>query len=90
MVDEKDKALRTSTLLHDLKGPVQNAKQFTLEISNTISSLQAIIASNPNGMDAKQIELAKELMSEDFQPCLKYLSESIALLEARIADYENT
>lgn len=88
-MDKNNKTDSTGALLHDLKGPVQNAKQFTMEIRDAVVSVQSIIESNPNGLDVKHLDLIKDLMLKDFQPCLKYLSESIDLLESRIRDYEN-
>ena len=45
-MDKNNKTDSTGTLLHDLKGPVQNAKQFTMEIRDTVVSVQSIIESN--------------------------------------------
>ena len=90
MAQEENDADHRSTLLHDLRGPVHNAKHLTLEINETMLSVLAIVESNPNGIDATQIDLIKELMSEDFGPCLKHLSQTITTLETRIQAYENS
>ena len=75
-------------LLHDMKGPVTNAQGFTNECTEVLSILQSLIENNNDGLNEEQVRTAHELIVEDLQPCLNYLSQTIVTLTERIQYYE--
>jgi len=74
--------------LHDMKGPIVNARGFANMSVDTLDNLRLLIEENSLGMSAEQVHSAHNLVIEDLQPYLAYLCQTIVTMEERIHRYQ--
>ena len=75
-------------LLHDLRGPVVNAKALGTELSDSIADLSTAIEKTGPGLSDQHRERIDGIISQDIVVCTDLLKLSIDTLEERIREIE--
>ena len=82
------KPAKRDNLLHDLKGPITNARGFQREIGVEIAALKQTMEYSKHGMEAYQVQGACDLIEGDILPLLECLHQVIDTLENRVKEFE--
>lgn len=77
-----------SILLHDVHGPLLNARSLHEEMKDAIVLMQILLHTNGAPVSAADTAKLNSLMSEDLVPCLEYATKSIEQLSERVTAFE--
>lgn len=75
-------------LLHDLQGPLLNAKSFHEEMKEAVTRMQALLPSDDAQLAQADMAELRELLVQDLVPCLDYATQAVEQCQSRVAQFQ--
>lgn len=74
--------------IHDLRGPVINAKAFNNDVSDAAHRLFAILGDSQRNVTPEEREEIADIIANDVVPCVGYVNDALLQMEKRLLEKE--
>lgn len=78
-----------STLLHDLRAPVSNARGFKGELNEAVIELLAVIDAIGDELSDQNRKRLNDIINDDIIACSNLLEASVNKLQERVIEFEH-
>lgn len=86
--DGSELSKAAAKLLHDLQGPLLNAKSFHDEMKEAVTRMQAMLPSDDTQLSESDMAELRELLTQDLVPCLDYATQAVEQCQSRVTQFQ--